>query len=269
VNDDGMRVTFLGTGTSHGIPVIGCDCVVCQSTDPRNKRLRPSILVEDSQTVVLVDATPDLRTQALRANLRRLDAVLLTHTHADHILGLDDVRAFTERQAIRMPIYGSAATIARIAEIFPYACTEKPTWPGLPQFELRAVEAGREFEIGNLKIRPLPVPHGRMMVFAFVFGDEAAYVTDCNAVPQDVVQQLHGVPVLVLDGLRHRPHPTHLAIDEAVNVVEKIKPKLALLTHMNHEVDHQTTEKTLPANVRLAYDGMQIEVIDGECKQVD
>jgi phosphoribosyl 1,2-cyclic phosphate phosphodiesterase len=264
-----MRVTFLGTGTSHGIPMIGCDCAVCRSNDPRNKRLRPSILVEDSQTIVLVDATPDLRTQALRASLRRLDAVLLTHTHADHILGLDDLRAFTERQVTRMPIYGSTETIGRIAEIFPYACTEKPSWPGLPQFELRAVEAGREFEIGNLKFRPLPVPHGSMTVFGFAIADAAAYVTDCNTVPPQVIEQLRGVPVLVLDALRHRPHPTHLTIDEALRAIEQIRPKLALLTHMSHDVDHRATEKTLPPNVRLAYDGMQIEIHDGEWKHLE
>jgi phosphoribosyl 1,2-cyclic phosphate phosphodiesterase len=261
--DGWMRVTFLGTGTSHGIPMIGCDCAVCRSTEPKNKRLRPSIFVETAGLKLLVDATPDFRAQALRANIRHVDAVLVTHTHADHVMGLDDLRAFTEREQRKMPIYASAESIGRIQEMFPYACTEKPRWPGLPSFELHVIEAGRQFELAGLNILPLPVPHGRMTVFGFLLGRELAYVSDCNAVPDDVVARIRGVPVLVLDALRHRPHPTHLTVEAALDIAKQVGAKLTLLTHLCHELDHRETEKNLPAEVRVAYDGMKLEMGDG------
>lgn len=264
-----MRVTFLGTGTSHGIPRIGCDCAVCHSDDPRNKRLRPSVLVETPALKLLVDATPDFRQQALRHNIRNVDAVLLTHTHADHIFGLDDLRSFTERDSRKMPIYASAESLARIREIFPYACEEIPRWPGLPSFQLHAIEPNVEFEVGDLKVRALPVPHGRMTVFGFLLGREFAYLTDCNEVSPTVVEAVRGVPVLVVDALRHRPHPTHLTVAQALEVVAQAMPKRALLTHMCHDVDHAATEATLPAHVRLAYDGLVIEVNNGEVALLD
>lgn len=263
-----MRVTFLGTGTSHGVPMIGCDCAVCRSDDPRNKRLRPSIFVECDGVHFLIDATPDFRTQALRANIRQVDAVLVTHTHADHVLGLDDLRTFTMHDGRKMPVYGSSESLADIQRMFPYACTEKPKWPGLPSFALRAIEANQEVEIAGAKIRVLPLLHGYMPVFGFLFGRELAYVTDCSVVSEDVIGAIQGVTILAIDGLRHRPHPTHLTVAAAVNVAAKVGAKLTLLTHMCHELDHQATEATLAPNVRLAYDGMQIEVTNGELLQV-
>ncbi len=259
----GMRITFLGTATSHGIPMIGCDCAVCRSADARNQRLRPSIYVETPATKVLVDATPDLRTQVLRANIRQVDAVLITHAHADHILGLDDLRAFTERAGHRMPLYGSPDALQDIARIFPYACVEKPRWPGLPSFELRPVAPLAEFAVGDLPVRTLPVRHGYMTVYGFVFGRDLAYVTDCNTVSSEALQAITGVTVLVIDALRHRPHPTHLTITQAQEVAARVKPQLTLLTHLCHEVEHVATEKELPAGVRIAYDGMQIETENG------
>ena len=242
---------------------------MCRSDDPRNKRLRPSLWVETGETSILIDATPDLRAQALRHNIRHVDAVLLTHTHADHIFGLDDLRAFTEREGRKMPLYGSAESLARIEQIFPYACEEKPRWPGLPSFELHAVDAGRDFEITGLKIRALPVLHGRMTVFGFLFDGQFAYLTDCNEVSEEVVETARGVPVLVIDALRHRPHPTHLTVAEALEVVARVKPKLALLTHMCHEVEHGQLEAALPEGVRVAYDGLVIEVENGEWRTVN
>jgi phosphoribosyl 1,2-cyclic phosphate phosphodiesterase len=264
-----MRVTFLGTGTSHGIPMIGCSCAVCNSTDPRNLRLRPSILVETPQLKLLVDATPDFRQQALRHNIHHLDAVLLTHTHADHIFGLDDLRAFTERDSRKMPIYASAESLARIQQIFPYACEEKPRWPGLPSFELHAIASHKEFEVAGLTLRALPVPHGRMTVFGFLIGRELAYLTDCNEISPEVVKAVQGVTVFVVDALRHRPHPTHLTVAQALEVAGRVRAKLTFLTHMCHDVDHAATEATLPAGVRLAYDGLVIEVNNGEVASVD
>jgi len=259
-----MRITFLGTGTSHGIPMIGCDCAVCRSDDPRNKRLRPSVLVESGSAHILVDATPDLRTQALRAGIRQIDAVLLTHTHADHILGLDDLRVFTERAGQAMPVYGSANSVADIERMFPYACTDRPAWPSLPSLSLRTVEPNQDFAIGEVKTRSLGLPHGRMNVLGFIFGGAFAYLTDCNAIAPAVVQSLKGVTVLALDGLRHRPHPTHLTIEAACEIAGQVGAKLTLLTHLCHEVDHASAERDLPATVRIAYDGLQIEANNGE-----
>jgi len=263
-----MRVTFLGTGTSHGIPMIGCDCAVCRSENPRNRRLRPSIYVESESQCVLVDATPDLRTQALRANIRRVDAVLMTHTHADHVFGLDDLRAFTVRDGRKMPIYGSPHSVETIKRVFPYACTEKPAWAALPSFELHAIEPYQEFEVGGLTLCALPLLHGRMTVYGFLFGREIAYVTDCSVVPPEVIAAIRGVTVLVLDALRHRPHPAHLTIEQARSVAEQVGATLTLFTHLCHEAEHDAVERELPPQVRVAYDEMQIEVTNGQVRQI-
>ena len=261
-----MRLTFLGTGTSHGIPVIGCDCAVCHSADPRNQRLRPSVFVETDGLNLLIDATPDFRQQALRSGIRRVDAVLVTHSHADHVLGLDDLRVFTGKDGRKMPLYGSPSSLADVQRVFQYACTEKPAWAGLPSFELHPVEPHTEFQIAGFTCRALPLPHGRMTVYGFVLNREVAYLTDCNAVPPEVVEALRGIPLLVLDALRHRPHPTHLTIDAALAVVAQIRPKRALFTHLCHEVDHAPVEAPFPPEVRLAYDQLRIEVTNGECR---
>lgn len=258
-----MRVTFLGTGTSHGIPMIGCDCAVCRSDNPHNQRLRPSVYIENGGHCLLVDATPDFRTQALRANIRQVDAVLMTHTHADHVLGLDDLRVFCQRTGNKMPIHGSAHSVKAIQQMFPYACTETPEWPGLPSFELHTLQPHQQLEVAGMTIRVLPLQHGRMTVYGFLFGHDFAYVTDCNIVPSDVVEAIRGVTVLVLGALRYRPHPTHLTIDQASAVAGQVGAKLTLFTHLCHEVDHETVEQGLPPLVRVAYDGMQIEVENG------
>ena len=263
-----MRLTFLGTGTSHGIPMIGCDCAVCCSDNPRNKRLRPSVYLENGSECLLVDATPDFRTQALRANIRRVDAVLMTHTHADHVLGLDELRVFCQRTGKKMPIYGSSHSLDTIQRLFPYACVEKPAWPGLPSFELHTVQAHQAFDVSGTAIRVLPLQHGRMTVFGFLFGRDVAYVTDCKVVPPDVVETIRGVTVLVLDALRYREHPAHLTIEEARSIAEQVGAKLTLFTHLCHEVEHEAVENGLPPHVRVAYDGMQIEVVNGGVRQV-
>lgn len=263
-DDAGMRLTFLGTGTSHGVPMIGCDCAVCRSPDSRNRRLRPSVFVETDTTRVLVDVPPDFRQQALRAGIRAVDAVLLTHTHADHIFGLDDLRAFTKQAGRKLPVFASAESLADIQRIFPYACTATPRWPGLPSLELRPVEPFREFAIGDVNVQSLPVRHGYLTVYGFLFNRQIAYLTDCHEVPAETIAALRGVPVLVLDALRRRPHPTHLTLAQAVGVAGQVGAQRTWFTHMCHEVDHGPTEAELPANVRLAYDGMILEVNDSE-----
>ncbi len=248
--------------------MIGCDCPVCRSDDPRNKRLRPSVYVENGEQCLLIDATPDFRTQALRANIRRVDAVLLTHTHADHMLGLDDLRVFCQGDGHRMPIYGSEHSLEAIGRVFPYACRDGPEWPGLPNFELHLVEPYQSFEVPPMSILALPLAHGRVTVFGFVLARTVAYMTDCKFVPPEVVEAIRGIPVLILDALRDREHPTHLTIDMARAVAEHVGATLTLFTHLCHEAEHRTVEKRLPPHVRVAYDEMQIEVIDGNVRCV-
>jgi phosphoribosyl 1,2-cyclic phosphate phosphodiesterase len=255
-----MRVTFLGSGTSHGVPVIGCDCVVCRSSDPRNQRLRPSVWIQTDTTSLLIDATPDFRQQALRARIPRLDAVLLTHTHADHFLGLDDLRAYTTKQAQKLPIFGSPQAIADVRRVFDYAIAEKPAYPTLPNFGLQELPPGQELSIGDVRLRAVELPHGWGTVLGFVFRNVFAYLTDCNAVAPEVIESIRGVRVLALDALRPRPHPTHLTLAQARQVAEEVGAGLTLYTHMSHETEHATTEAGLPANIRLAYDGMQLEI---------
>ncbi len=213
--------------------MIGCDCVVCRSDNPHNQRLRPSVYIENGSQCLLVDATPDFRTQALRANIRQVDAVLMTHTHADHVLGLDDLRVFCQRTGKKMPIHGSPHSIESIQRMFSYACTETPAWPGELSrvFELHTMQPNEQREVAGTTFRVLPLLHGRMTVYGFLFGRDLAYVTDCNAVSPDVIESIRGVTVLVLDALRHRPHPTHLTIDQACEVAGQVGAKLTLLTH--------------------------------------
>jgi len=263
-----MRVTFLGTGTSQGIPQIGCDCEVCRSENPRNKRLRPSVYLENGDACLLVDATPDFRTQALRANIRRVDAVLMTHTHADHVLGLDEMRVYCNRTGNKMPVYGSAHSVESIQRLFPYACTDKPAWPGLPRFELHTVEATQTVVISGVTVCPLPLQHGRSMAFGYLFDNGFAYVTDCKVVPAGVIERIRGIPVLVLDALRYRDHPAHLTIEEACGVAQEVGAKLTLFTHLCHEAEHESVERGLPPSVRVAYDGMRIEVSNGEVREI-
>ncbi len=257
-----MRVTFLGTGTSHGVPMIACGCAVCRSADPRNRRLRPSILVEREGFVLLVDTTPDLREQCLRANVQRLDAVLLTHEHNDHLIGLDELRRFCVLQDGRLPLYGRGEVLQCVERIFPYAVRRPPPYKGLPEFDLHEVVG--PLVIGPLRLTPHLLPHGAAEVLGLVFSDERgprfAYYTDCSAVPPVARESLCGIPLLILDALRHRPHPSHLTIEQALEVARDTRPERVLFTHICHELDHAATNAKLPEGVRLAHDGLIVEV---------
>jgi phosphoribosyl 1,2-cyclic phosphate phosphodiesterase len=254
-----VRVLFLGTGTSHGVPMIGCECDVCRSTDPRDARFRPSLYVElDDDTRVLVDATPDLRSQALLHGIRRVDALLITHAHADHIMGLDEIRRFNHMTRRAMPLYADARTLDGIRRTFDYAFDDgAPAGGGVPQLDLNPIEG--PFFVGGTEIVPVPIRHGRWHILGFRFG-RCAYLTDCNDVPASSRSLLERLDVLVLDALRHRPHPTHFTLAEAVATAREIGARQTYFTHIAHDLGHAATSETLPAGMSLAYDGLVVEI---------
>lgn len=252
-----MKLLFLGTGTSVGVPMVGCECSVCLSDNPRNRRTRSSVLIRHQQVNILIDTTPEFRIQALRFGLKRLDAVLFTHIHADHVFGFDDLRSFNHIQGRSIPVYGTQETLAGLRHIFSYAF--KPVQPGgsKPEVELHTING--TFEVAGLTFTPIPVQHGQLPVTGYRVGD-VAYVTDVSYIPDQSRELLADLEVLVLGALRFRPHPTHMTIDEALSVIDHLKPRRAYLTHLSHEVEHESTNKLLPPHVRLAHDGLEITV---------
>ncbi|HUB32027.1 MAG TPA: MBL fold metallo-hydrolase [Bryobacteraceae bacterium] len=253
-----FRITVLGSGTSVGVPTIGCHCAVCTSSDPRDNRLRPSILVSFERRNVLIDTTPDFRFQALRAHIDHLDAVLFTHAHADHIMGLDDIRPFNFRQKGQIPVYAAPETMASIRGSFPYIFDGMKKESNIPQICPRLLD-GSAFDLFGLEFLPVPVLHGSQMIYGFRFG-AAAYLTDHSEIPPSSLELLRHLDVLFLDGLRYKPHPTHTTVDRAVATVAELQPHRAFLTHICHDLGHQRAESLLPPGVRLAYDGLELDV---------
>jgi phosphoribosyl 1,2-cyclic phosphate phosphodiesterase len=263
-----IRVTVLGSGTSTGVPAIGCDCAVCRSSDPRDRRTRPSILMEVQSTPaspfagtvrsILVDTSTDLREQALANDVRRVDAILFTHSHADHVFGLDDVRRYNQMQKTPIPCYGDEETMASVQRMFAYIF-EPPAQQGggLPQ--LVPFRIGGPFTLGGVEIVPVPLFHGRLPVLGFRIGS-FAYLTDCNRIPDASWPLLEGVRTVVLDALRNRPHSTHFSVDQAIEVVARLGAERAYFTHICHDLPHAETSAQLPAGVELAYDGLVLEV---------
>ncbi|MBO9700889.1 MAG: MBL fold metallo-hydrolase [Sporocytophaga sp.] len=255
-----MIISFLGTGTSQGIPVIGCDCEVCTSLDFRDKRLRTSIHVQTEDQSIVVDTGPDFRTQALRQRIKNLDAVLITHAHKDHTAGLDDIRAYNYSQKKDMPVYGRLATLEQLKKEFSYAFTEFK-YPGVPEITLIEIE-NKPFSIGKTEITPIEVMHYKMPVFGFRIKD-FTYITDANYISDQELEKIKGTKVLILNALQKQEHISHFNLEQALQVVDKIKPQKAYFTHIAHKMGlHRSVETELPANVHLAYDG---QVIDMSC----
>jgi phosphoribosyl 1,2-cyclic phosphate phosphodiesterase len=253
-----MKLTFLGTGTSTGVPSIGCECETCLSEDPRDKRLRVSIIIEHAGQSLLVDTSSDFRQQALRFGLKRLDGVLITHCHADHIFGLDDIRPLNFRFGA-LGLYANERAWVDIRRIFKYIFEPSHFGGGLPQVIAHTVYPGAPFCIGEqLEVTPLEVIHGRLPVMAYRFND-FAYATDLSEIPPQTMDALRDLDVLVLDCLRFKEHPTHLWTEKALGYVEKLKPRRTYFTHMAHDVKHERDSKRLPAGVEFAYDGLVVQ----------
>jgi phosphoribosyl 1,2-cyclic phosphate phosphodiesterase len=249
-----IKITFLGSGTSSGVPMIACECAVCSSPDKKDKRLRSSILVESKKTRLVVDTTPDFRYQMLRENIKRLDAVLFTHPHKDHIAGLDDVRAFNFFQEQAMQVYANQMTIDALMREFAYAFADKK-YPGVPNLELNTISMD-DFTIGDIPITPLMVWHLKMPVFGFRFGS-FTYITDANRIEEAEKEKIRGTDTIVVNALRKEKHISHYNLDEAVSLVQELGIPHAYFTHISHQLGrHQDVEKRLPAGVHLAYDGL-------------
>jgi phosphoribosyl 1,2-cyclic phosphate phosphodiesterase len=262
-------ITFLGTGTSMGIPTLGCGCDVCVSAtplgpnlpppDPRNRRTRPSVLISYGGHNVLIDTGPDFHHQAIRENLRRVDAVLYTHGHADHVLGMDDLRPLTFHSAAGIPLYADDPTASTIERIFDYTFRKQDRYATSARVTLNRIssEPGTSIDLFGAQFLRVPVTHGSQTISGFRFGS-AAYLTDLNDVPKESYPLLAGLDILILDALRRQPHPTHSTLDNSIALVERIKPRRAFFTHMSHDLDHAATDAVLPPHIRLAYDGLQL-----------
>jgi len=252
-----MKITFLGTGTSQGVPVIGCDCKVCLSKNQKDKRLRSSILVEDKETVIVVDTGPDFRQQMLRENVQQLDAVVFTHEHKDHIAGLDDVRAFNFKQKKDMEVYATSETQVALKREFYYAFAENP-YPGVPKINLNTI-VNEAFNIGGVKLIPINVWHHKMPVKAFRIKN-FTYITDANRIDAEEMRKIRGSEVIVINALRKTTHISHFNLSEAIDLLNELKPKKAYLTHISHYLGvHDTIQKELPDFVQIAHDGLVIQ----------
>jgi phosphoribosyl 1,2-cyclic phosphate phosphodiesterase len=256
-----MRLTFLGTGTSFGVPQIGCGCAVCRSTDPRDKRSRSGALVEASGSTILIDTPPELRLQLIAGGFSQVDAALYTHEHADHINGIDDLRMFSVRQRRALPIYGPPETLERLRTSFSYIFDDVRAYEGTskPSLALHAVEPGVVVDVAGVAVLPLAFQHGHIRVFGYRIGD-LAYVTDVKSIPDAERRQLQGLDVLVLNALWWRSHPTHLSIGEAIETAQALGARRTYLTHLTHETGHAELAGQLPEGIFPAYDGLTVEV---------
>ena len=254
-----MKIIVLGCGTSTGVPIIGCKCATCLSTDKKNYRTRSSLLVQtegvDGEKNLLIDTSTDLRTQALRESLDRIDAVLYTHSHADHIHGIDDLRAFNMHQEGTIPCFGSDRTVERLHKSFDYIFSTEYNQSWTPNLSATAVES--TFIAAGVEVTPIEIFHGNATIFGYRIGD-VAYLTDCSALPEESIEKLQGLKLLIIGALRHKPHPTHMTVEEAVEASGLLKPERTLLTHLGHNLEYVSENSALPDSVELAFDGMSI-----------
>ncbi|HXI10305.1 MAG TPA: GPMC system MBL fold metallohydrolase [Thermodesulfobacteriota bacterium] len=251
-----MKLRILGCGTSTGVPVIGCHCGVCTSKDPRNKRMRSSALVRTNGKNILIDTSTDLRSQSLANGIERIDSVLFTHPHADHIHGIDDLRAFNLTQNAEIPCYGSLHTVERIKVMFDYIFRVDSYDGWKPRLSMTAVDS--PFEASGVTVVPVGILHGSARIFGYRIGS-MAYLTDCSSIPEESLGLLEGLEVLVLGALRHKPHPTHFTIEQAVEASRAIKAKRTFFTHLGHSLDYTKDNSLLPDGIELAYDGLEVE----------
>ena len=256
-----MRLTFLGTGTSFGVPQIGCTCAVCGSADPRDKRTRSAAVIEVGESVILIDTPPELRLQLIASGVTHVDAVLYTHEHADHTNGIDDLRVFSMRQRRALPLYGPPETLDRLRRCFSYIFDEVRPYEGTskPELELHAIEPGRAVQVAGIEVLPLAFRHGNLRVYGYRVG-ALAYLTDVKAVDPAERRHLAGLDTLVLNALWWRPHPTHLSIGEAVETAQALGARRTYLTHLTHETGHAELAAQLPPGILPAYDGLTVEV---------
>ena len=254
------EITFLGTGTSNGIPVIGCECAVCRSDDPRDKRTRTSAVVRTKGLTFLIDTATELRSQALANGLAHVDAVLMTHAHADHTGGFDDLRRFNEMRQEHLPVYADPVTASVLRDRFAYTFVDAfPFYGGKPDLHLHEVTG--PFAALGTEIVPIPVLHGRLPISGFRIGN-LGYVTDAKTIPPDALDLLRGLDILVLNGLREREHPTHLSFREAIDVIQDVAPRRAYLVHLSHETSHEQAQSLLPPGIDIAWDGLTVEIAD-------
>jgi len=254
-----MIITVLGSGTSSGIPTISCQCPTCTSSDSKDKRLRTSLLVESDRTTVLIDTSPDFRQQMLINKIAKIDAVVYTHSHFDHICGFDDLRAFNYTMEKAIPIYLTEITLAHIQKTFFYAFEKtEQIGGGVPLVEKHLIDV-EPFVIGDIHFIPITLKHGKLDVLGFRIGN-FAFLTDTNFIPDENYTKLENLEILIIDALRFEPHPTHFTVDQAINEIRKIKPRNAYLTHLAHQIRHSVVEKTLPENIFLSYDGLRFEL---------
>jgi phosphoribosyl 1,2-cyclic phosphate phosphodiesterase len=252
-----LQLTVLGSGTSMGVPTLGCHCTVCDSADPHDKRTRPSILLAYNGRNVVIDTTPDFRFQAMREKIDRLDAVLYTHPHADHILGLDDIRPYNLKQRGVVPIYAAEDTQVTLRRQFAYVFDHAVTESSVPEVEMHTIDG--PFDLFGMRFTPVPAHHGPQPVLGFRFG-KTAYLTDFSAVPESSKQLLHGLDDFILDALRYTPHPMHSNVEQSLELVRELQPKRAWFTHICHDLGHARDNAKLPHGVQLAYDGLKLEV---------
>lgn len=252
-----MEITFLGTGTSHGVPVITCDCAVCQSDNPKNRRTRSSLWVRENETSLLIDTATEFRLQAIKANIKKVDGVLYTHCHADHVFGFDDLRVFSKLTDRSVPVYGNEPTIAELRDVFSYVFRKTQEGGGKPQVETIVVKDS--FRIQDVVVQPIPVFHGVLPILGYRIGN-LAYITDCSYIPPSSLKLLEGLELLVLGVIRHEPHPTHMNVEQALKLTHQVQAKRTYFTHISHLLEHEETSKALPDGVSLAYDGLTIRV---------